>query len=331
MNQKYKIDEILFSDHTNRASLPVCDHYAGNERFLTKALSIQQTMGPAFDITIDLEDGSTISKEKELLDLASEVINSPQNEFGRIGIRIHGFQSQHWQQQLHHIIKPNSTLPAYITLPKVESLEQIQIIAAFIRHLENESNVSQPTPLHIMVESPAAILNLDSWVKHNEVECVSFGLLDYVSAYSGLIPKTAMHSPMQFEHPLVREAKVRLSMSCHAYGKVASHSVTVDVENSQQAYEDARRARSEFAFNRMWSIHPSQIVPVIDGITPTTEEIDQAVDILLSAKSTGWAPVKYNGELHDRASYRYFWQQIKQVCNSGRSLPKRAETLLESV
>ncbi|MBC8863274.1 CoA ester lyase, partial [Escherichia coli] len=69
----------------------------------------------------------------------------------------------------------------------------------------------------------------------------------------------AMRSPGQFEHPLVRRAKLEIAAACHAHGKTPSHNVTTEVRDMNVVAGDARRARDEFAFTRMWSIHPAQI------------------------------------------------------------------------
>ena len=34
-----------------------------------------------------------------------------------------------------------------------------------------------------------------------------------------------------------------------------------------------------------------------------------------------WAPVQFEGRLHDRASYRYFWQVLERAHQTGLPLP----------
>ena len=48
------------------------------------------------------------------------------------------------------------------------------------------------------------------------VQSLSFGLMDFVSAHQGAIPASAMSAQGQFEHPLVRRAKLEISAACHA-------------------------------------------------------------------------------------------------------------------
>ena len=42
-------------------------------------------------------------------------------------------------------------------------------------------------------------------------------------------------------------------------------------------------------------------------------EVDQAIEIITSAQAAQWAPIRHNDMLHDRASYRYFWQVIERA------------------
>jgi citrate lyase subunit beta/citryl-CoA lyase len=44
--------------------------------------------------------------------------------------------------------------------------------------------------------------------------------------------------------------------------------VSLDLKNPYSVFRDAFRARTEFGFLRMWSIHPSQIKPIVDAMKP---------------------------------------------------------------
>ena len=86
----------------------------------------------------------------------------------------------------------------------------------------------------------------------------------------------------------------------------------------------ARRAAREFGYMRMWSIHPSQILPIVDAFAPSAAEVDAAIEILLAAQAAQWAPIRHRDTLHDRASYRYFWQVITRARRTGQPLPAEA-------
>ncbi len=54
-------------------------------------------------------------------------------------------------------------------------------------------------------------------------------------------------------------------------------------------------------------------------------EVAAACDILLAAQRADWGPIQHAGDLHDRATYRYFWQLVQRARVSGQSSPRAAE------
>ena len=51
------------------------------------------------------------------------------------------------------------------------------------------------------------------------------------------------------------------------------------------------------------------------------DEVRQAAQILTAAAVQNWAPISFGGVLHDRASYRYFWQLLERAHQTGQALP----------
>ena len=74
----------------------------------------------------------------------------------------------------------------------------------------------------------------------------------------------------------------------------------------------------------MWSIYPAQIQPIVDAMKPSYSEVEQAVAILCAAQDANWGPIQHQGELHDRATYRYFWELVQKARVTGVSLPGEA-------
>jgi citrate lyase subunit beta/citryl-CoA lyase len=74
----------------------------------------------------------------------------------------------------------------------------------------------------------------------------------------------------------------------------------------------------------MWSIHPDQIEPILDALTPAAHDIDEAVEILSAAQAADWAPTRHRDRLHDRASYRYYWHVLARARDARLPLPPEA-------
>jgi citrate lyase subunit beta / citryl-CoA lyase len=168
-------------------------------------------------------------------------------------------------------------------------------------------------PLHALVETHGALREVQALAAHPRIESLSFGLMDFVSAHRGAIPQTAMGAAGQFEHPLVVRAKLEIAAACHGHAKTPSHCVVTEFKNEAALQAAAAKASRAFGYMRMWSIHPSQIRPIVDAFAPTVAEVDQAIEIIHAAQAAGWAPIRHRDTLHDRASFRYFWQVIERA------------------
>ena len=71
----------------------------------------------------------------------------------------------------------------------------------------------------------------------------------------------------------------------------------------------------------MWSIYPTQIQAILDAMTPDYSEVQTACEILIAAQNAEWGPIQHAGELHDRATYRYFWELVQKAKITGQKLP----------
>ena len=110
-----------------------------------------------------------------------------------------------------------------------------------------------------------------------------------------------------------------------ANGVVPAHNVTLDLKNADTTYADAFRARTEFGFMRMWSIYPTQVQAIVDAMKPNFDEVTDAANILLAAQAADWGPIQYQGELHDRATYRYFWEILQKAKLTKVDIPAAAQ------
>lgn len=327
-------EHVLWGGEAPPRVLPVCDHYAGSQRFLEKALALQaqSALGgrPAFDVTADCEDGAPVGAEREHAALIGEIAASPANACGRLGLRIHDLASPHWQADLVAVLGRAPGRIAYVVLPKLRATAEIELALSVIDRL------APGLPVHVIIETHGALREVMAIAAHPRVECLSFGLMDFVSAHHGAIPASALASPGQFDHPLVRRAKLEIAAAAHAWGKVASHNVSTAVRDAAQVAADARRARDEFAYTRMWSIHPDQIDAIVASLAPRHDEIERAARVLAAAQEADWGPSAETGpesapahQLHDRASYRLFWSQLKRAHAAGCALPASAQRYFE--
>ncbi len=294
-------------------ALPVCDHYAGTEALMRKSLALQAEQGPVFDITLDGEDGAPVGGEIEHARLIAELVMSAENRHGRVGARVLPVAHPKFEEMLDTVVGTAGSRLAYLMVPKPRGLVDVQRAARALDDAVARAGMHRPLPMHTLVETHGALLDVVAIAAHPRVESLSFGLMDFVSAHRGAIPQTAMGAQGQFTHPLVLRAKLEIAAACHAYGKTPSHCVVTEFKDQKALLAAAERACRELGYTRMWSIHPAQIRTIVDAFSPTAAEVDQAIEIITAAQAAAWAPIRHDDRLHDRASYRYFWQVIERA------------------
>ncbi len=319
-------NDILFAGEKPFPILPAVDHYAGSEKMMKKALLLQQELGPIFDITCDCEDGAHAGAEREHAEMAARVILSDDNRFNRVGARVHDATHAHWRQDMEILVSLAGSRLPFITLPKPCSAADVQTQIEALRQIEKACGLGRDIPVHVLIETHGALREVWQIAALPGVESLDFGLMDFVSGHHGAIPGAAMKSPGQFENPLVTRAKCEISAAALASGVVPTHNVTTELKDIEAIRNDALRARREFGYLRMWSIHPNQILPIIEAMRPDFSEAQAAADILIAAQDKDWGPIQHDGKLHDRASYRYYWELLDRAHVTGMDIPGEARS-----
>jgi citrate lyase subunit beta/citryl-CoA lyase len=159
--------------------------------------------------------------------------------------------------------------------------------------LDNEDAAPVGTEVeHARVETHGALREVDALAAHPCTEPLSFGLMDFVSAPWG-------HSAIghgcggaiQPSSGLARQAG-----NCSGLpreGKLPSRCVVMEFKDLAALSQAARRAAQELGYTRMLSIHPDQIRAIVQAFTPSADEVEQALEILLAAEAADWAPVRH--------------------------------------
>jgi citrate lyase subunit beta / citryl-CoA lyase len=338
--------EVLLGSQAAAFLLPVVDHYCGVEARMKKSLALQAELTQEFgacvmDVTLDCEDGAPVGQELAHAQMVRDILlaqtafikkNQPlagikyvqsaiKNIAPRIGVRVHAIDHAAFEQDVQVILGSAAQQIAYVMIPKVESSADVNAAAKVIDEAGGEH-----LPLHVLIESSRAVSNAFEIAAHPRVQSISFGLMDFVSSHGGAIPASAMTAQGQFTHPLVIRAKVEIAAACHAHGKVPSHCVVTEFADTSKMKEAAMQASQQLGYTRMWSIHPSQVRPILQAFAPDAQAIDNATNIVALGAENAWAPASFNGQLHDRASYRYYYELLERAHRTGVALSNQALT-----
>ena len=351
--------DVLLGAQAAGVSLPVCDHYCGVEARMLKSLQLQKELAEefgtcVFDVTLDCEDGAPVGGEVEHAGLVAKIasnstlagVNIPYNaikkiankhmevqKLSRVAVRVHAPDHAAFESDIDIIVGQASHALCHVMIPKVESVTDVDRAVKLIDAAQKKSKLVSTNfqgkltnngklPLHVLIESPTAVHRAFEIAAHPRVQSISFGLMDFVSSHGGAIPASAMGLVGQFTHPLVVRAKLAIASACHAHGKVPSHCVVTEFSDADAIKNAAIQAANTLGFTRMWSIHPSQIRPILAAFAPAANDIDVATHIIAAGVDADWAPISHKGTLHDRASYRYYWQVLERAHQTGRAMDK---------
>ena len=291
---------------------------------MRKSLQLQAEMCEefgtcVFDVTLDCEDGAPVGGEADHAAMVVALVALAASK-ARVAVRVHPIDHPAFETDIATIAGKVGDQLCHIMVPKVESAGDVMRIEKAL----NDAHAGH-LPIHVLIESPAAVHRAFEIAAHPRVQSLSFGLMDFVSSHGGAIPAYGMSSQGQFSHPLVVRAKLEIASACHANSKTPSHCVVTEFNDAAAMTIAARRAFHEFSYTRMWSIHPNQIRPILAAFAPTEGEIEDATKIIAAAAREDWAPISFGGQLHDRASYRYYWQVLERAHQTGRTLPAESQ------
>ena len=136
MSQLVHPSKALFVGEKPFPVIPSCEHFAGSEKLIGKALDLQDKLGPVFDITCDCEDGAPAGQEKAHAEMIVRVLSSDANKHKMAGARIHDYSHPLWKQDVDILVGGAGKVLAYITIPKCtafaeakEMIEYIQVVA----------------------------------------------------------------------------------------------------------------------------------------------------------------------------------------------------------
>jgi citrate lyase subunit beta/citryl-CoA lyase len=185
--------EILLGAQAAGGQLPVCDHYSGVEARMLKSLQLQSELAEefgacVFDVTLDCEDGAPVGGEADHAALVTRIALEAGVD-ARVAVRVHPVDHPAFESDMAVIAGQAGHRLTHVMVPKVESLDDVRraetaLVAASADHL----------PLHVLIESPAAVHRAFEIAAHPRVQSLSFGLMDFVSAHGGAIPAQAMSS-----------------------------------------------------------------------------------------------------------------------------------------
>src|SRR5689334_19908751 len=173
----------LFAGEKAIPAIPACEHFAGSERLIEKALELQAKLGRIFDITCDCEDGAEAGKEKQHAEMIVDVLGSARNVHAMAGVRIHDYTHPHWKKDVDIVVDGSGKVLSHVTLPKSTSAAQAAEMIDYVQGAAKRRRIKRAIPIHVLVETHGALHEAWEIAALEHVQVLDFGLMDFVSGH----------------------------------------------------------------------------------------------------------------------------------------------------
>jgi citrate lyase subunit beta / citryl-CoA lyase len=183
--------------------------------------------------------------------------------------------------------------PDVILIPKVETAEQVLVVARKIAEIKSNYGIVRPIWLMPTLESALGIEKAyEIATASQEIAALTIGLEDYTADLG--VAKTASGSESLF-------ARQRMLNAAHAAGVQPIDSAFGDVGDIEGLRTWSLNSRA-MGFEGMGCVHPLQIPVVHEAFAPTPAEIDRARNIVLAyheAESKGLGVITLGSKMID--------------------------------
>ena len=284
-------------------------------------------------IFLDLEDAVAPEQKALARQNVIEGLNDIDWSQKTISVRINGLDTHYMYRDVVDILEKAGDKLDLIMIPKVGTASDVYALDMLVTQIEEATSIKRPIGFEHIIETALGMQNIESIAaasKRNE--SLHFGVADYAAstkarttAIGGVNEKYSVLTDGDPDKPrethwgdMWHYALARLVVAARANGLRPIDGPFGDFSDDDGFLAAANRAAS-LGLEGKWAIHPSQINLANTVMTPSSEDISQAVAILEAmdeAKKTGKGAVSLNGKLVDLASIR----QAEVLVEKGRQI-----------
>jgi len=284
-------------------------------------------------IFLDLEDAVAPEQKVKARQNVIEGLNDIDWSEKTISVRINGLDTHYMYRDVVDIVEKAGNKLDLIMIPKVGTTSDVYALDMLVTQIEEGSAINKPIGFELIIETALGMQNIEGIAaasKRNE--SLHFGVADYAAstkarttAIGGVNEKYSVLTDGDSDKPrethwgdMWHYALARLVVAARANGLRPIDGPFGDFSDDDGFLAAANRAAT-LGLEGKWAIHPSQINLANTVMTPSQEDISQAVAILEAmerAKQTGKGAVSLNGKLVDLASIR----QAEVLVEKGRQI-----------
>nr|WP_312701120.1 CoA ester lyase [Sedimentibacter sp.] len=244
----------------------------------------------ADSIILDLEDAVSPAEKDSARILVRNALKYLKYSNCEIIIRINSIDTEFWKSDLQEIIplRPHMIMP-----PKINSARDIQIVADYIKEIEEKHGIDKPTYIIPLIETALGVENAFEIAKSSDrIQAIFLGAEDLTA---DLRCKRTKKGDEIFY------SRGRIVTAARAASVDAYDTPFTDVEDEEGLREDVLFAKS-LGFTGKACISPRHVMTVNEVFSPTIEEIEYArevMDIIRVAEEQGKGAISLHGKMID--------------------------------
>ncbi|WP_313344381.1 CoA ester lyase [Sedimentibacter sp.] len=244
----------------------------------------------ADSIILDLEDAVSPAEKDSARILVRNALKYLNYSNCEIIIRINSIDTEFWKSDLQEIIplRPHMIMP-----PKINSAKDVQIVADYIKEIEEKHNIDNSTYIIPLIETALGVENAFEIAKSSDrVKAIFLGAEDLTA---DLRCKRTKKGDEIFY------SRGRLVTAARAANIDVYDTPFTDVEDEEGLREDALFAKS-LGFTGKAAISPRHLITINEVFSPTIEEIEYArevMDIIKVAEEQGKGAISLHGKMID--------------------------------
>ena len=265
-----------------------------NLRALAKAKTL-----PADVLLLDCEDAVAPGKKEQARSQICDALADQGFGAREAVVRINSLESS-WGEE--DAVQAAVAGADAILLPKAESCEQVERLAALLERQVARSTSDAPPAIWCMVETPAGVLRAEALAAHPRVACL-------VAGTSDLSADLRCDGAYQDRLALVPSLSL-IVLAARAHGKAVLDGVHLDLDDEAGLIKACQQGRA-LGFDGKTLIHPKTITVANEAFAPSEAEVARArrvIEAFAEASDAGSALVVLDGrlveELHVREAQR---------------------------
>lgn len=233
----------------------------------------------ADQVCIDLEDAVGPADKQSARAATFAFLAEPRQVHSEVGLRLNPLATSLGQEDLA-ALQASDIAPAFVMLPKVETVDELQVADAAL--------AGRDTALIAQIETPLGLLDARALAAATpRLQALMFGGFDFIVALRGRASWESFFQP-----------RVHLATVAAAAGIGCIDVPFLDFRDEAGLAAETGRVIA-LGCTAKAAIHPAQVDPIQQCFLPTASEFDRARRVIDALAASGGAAVQLDGKLVD--------------------------------